>query len=106
MAFFGPEPEWNGALSVYDFYSSPVVLSWEDGSVCSFQHSFYRYEPQRHISESENPSQMIDQYLVVYTEHCRYHVFSKHTKVLNGEDRSRFGSYKEWVANRDFDEGN
>ena len=101
MTFYRPKPEWNGQLSAYDFFSMPVILSWEDGSICSFQHAFYRYEPQRDISESKNPSQIVDQHIAVYTEHCGYHTFNKHTKVIAGDDRSHFGSYQEWRANRE-----
>ena len=74
MNFYGPDPEWNGLVDVYDFSDDDyLVIQFEDGSECKFFDAFYRREEDR---------------LVVYTEHCGYHSFHSGAKVIKGLDRS------------------
>lgn len=59
-------PALAGKLSCSDFPGSPVNLQFEDGSTATFKRAFYTLQTQAN-----------QDYYVVYTEHCGYHVFSK-----------------------------
>jgi hypothetical protein len=57
-------PRWNGSLSAYDFKRDEEVrLRFTDGSQARFVASFCAVDEERGE-------------LAVFTEHCRYHVFT------------------------------
>ena len=56
-------PELEGTLDATSFPKS-LSIDFEDGSLIIFKHAFYKIEAS---------------HLVVYTEHCGYHVFLLHS---------------------------
>jgi hypothetical protein len=75
MKFYGPTPEWDGLVDLFDFAGDDdyLVIQFDDGSECKFFYAFYRLEGDR---------------LVVYTEHCGYHSFHSSTDVIKGVDKT------------------
>lgn len=67
LKVFQHVPELLGYLTVYDFGATSVEIKFEDGSNIFFKYAFYRRE---------------NDFIVVYTEHCDYHIFQ-----LTGDDK-------------------
>jgi len=82
------EPEWVGPLRCGDFPSDgPVILSFDDGSICSFQYAFFRKEGEHTM--------------VVYTEHCGYHSFTWGYPVpVAGTDYSQYKTVEDLRAEK------
>jgi hypothetical protein len=85
-------PEWSGSLSAGDFPCDPVIIRFEDGSLCSFEYAFYRVEGQ---------------YSVVYTEHCGYHSFYGAITPplpITGTNFTAFKTVEEMRKKRNYDD--
>lgn len=91
-SFYGPEPQWNGLLGAGDFpRDDPVIVNFEDGSLCSFRYAFYRREKGEPLGRSS----VVPERLVVYTEHCGYHSFPAHATPVVGADYTEYETPKE-----------
>ena len=70
-------PEKLGALTAGDFSkagiepTTTVTVNWEDGSFCHFKSAIWRWEGE---DFTQHPGCQ-KKYIVVYTEHCGYHVY-------------------------------
>ena len=81
-------PELNGTLTGYDF-DGPVTIVFDDYSNVNFQHAFARREGEK------------GKYLVVYTEHCGYHVFDFIMVEYYGNTKLKYGNEDTWDPSKD-----